>query len=295
MKTFLDCIPCFVRQALSVARLISPDPAVHEKIIRELLSWTRTIDMNQSPPAMGQRIHRRLREITGIEDPYRAAKDHQNRLAMALLPEMKAKVESASDPLIAAVHLAIAGNAIDMGPNGDLLDSNLLDSIRHALTVPLIGNKSEFLQDVRRAKNILYLTDNAGEIVFDGLLIEKLEPARVTMAVRGAPVLNDATIADAWTVGLQGMAEIMDNGSDAPGTLLDDCSDRFKQQFVDADLIIAKGQGNFETLSDDSRPIVFLFKAKCPVIAAHAQVPLGTHVMTRSCSVPPSDEKTACQ
>ena len=94
MKTFLDCIPCFVRQALGAARLISPDPAVHEKIIRELLSWTSKLDMNQSPPAIGQRIHRRLREITGVKDPYRAAKDHQNRLAMDLLPEMKAKKDS---------------------------------------------------------------------------------------------------------------------------------------------------------------------------------------------------------
>ena len=282
MKTFLDCIPCFVRQALGAARLISPDPAVHEKIIRELLSWTSKLDMNQSPPAMGQRIHRRLREITGVKDPYRAAKDHQNRLAMDLLPEMKAKVESSSDPLTAAVSLAIAGNAIDMGVNSDLLDSSLRKSIRHALTIPLIGDRSQFFQDVHRAEHILYLTDNAGEIVFDGLLIEKLEPARVTVAVRGAPVINDATLADAWDLGLQEIVELMDNGSDAPGTLLDDCSDKFKQRFMEADLILAKGQGNFETLSGDPRPIVFLFQAKCPVIATHAQVPLGTHVIARS-------------
>jgi len=284
MKTFLDCIPCFVRQALGAARLVSPDPAVHEKIIRELLRWTSKIDMNQSPPAMGQRIHRRLREITGVKDPYRAAKDHQNRLARSLLPEMKAKVESSSDPLTAAVSLAIAGNAIDMGVNSDLLDSSLRKSIRHALTIPLMGDSDKFFRDVQRAEQILYLTDNAGEIVFDGLLIEKLGPARVTLAVRGAPVINDATLADAWDLGLQEIAEIMDNGSDAPGTLLDDCSEKFKQRFMGADLIIAKGQGNFETLSGDPRPIVFLFQAKCPVIATHAQVPLGTPVITRSCS-----------
>ncbi|MFC1875677.1 DUF89 domain-containing protein [Thermodesulfobacteriota bacterium] len=282
MKTFLDCIPCFVRQSLDAARLVSPDPAVHEDIIRDLLRLTSEIDLDQPPPVMGQRIYRRLREITSIEDPYRAAKDHQNRLAMNMLPEMRAQVETSSDPLMAAVRLAIAGNAIDMGANSNLMDSDLRNSILHALTMPLIGDRSDFLQDVAQAKHILYLTDNAGEIVFDSLLIEKLEPARVTVAVRGAPVINDATIVDARDVGLYEFVEVMDNGSDAPGTLLDDCSKTFRQRFIEADLILAKGQGNFETLSNTPRPIIFLFQAKCPVIADHAQVPLGTRVMARS-------------
>ena len=139
----------------------------------------------------------------------------------------------------------------------------------------------DFDNAVANAQRILYLTDNAGEIVFDRLLIEQLEPAQVTVAVRGRPIINDATLADARAVGLHELVEIIDNGSDAPGTLLDDCSQEFKRRFRAADLIIAKGQGNYETLSQERRNIYFLFKAKCSVIAEHAGVALGTHVLLR--------------
>lgn len=135
---------------------------------------------------------------------------------------------------------------------------------------------------LNEAQRILYLADNAGEIAFDRLLIEQIGPARVTVAVRGGPVINDATITDARAVGLHEIVEIIENGSDAPGTLLDDCSQEFKWRFAEADLILAKGQGNFEALSDEPHNIFFLLKAKCAVIAAHAGVPLGTHVLVRS-------------
>ena len=282
MKTSLDCIPCFVRQALEAAKLVSSNVATHEKILRQVLRWSCDIDMNQPPPVMGQRIHRFLREIVNIKDPYHDVKARQNRMAMNLLPEMKSKVEASSNPLLAAVRLAIAGNAIDLGANSHVTESTLLKSIRQALTTPFIGDKNAFLKAVTDAKRILYLADNAGEIVFDRLLIEKLEPRRVVVAVRGAPIINDATITDAHTVGLHEIVQVIDNGSDAPGTLLNDCSEDFKQHFLEADLILAKGQGNFETLSNEPYPIIFLFQAKCPVIATHAHVPIGTLVVTQS-------------
>jgi len=209
-------------------------------------------------------------------------KDHQNRMALALLPKMKTEIEGATDPLIMALRLAIAGNVIDMGANGDVTESGVRESISQALTKPFAGEQSGFRKAIAEAQSILYLADNAGEIAFDRLLIEQLSPARVTVAVRGAPTINDATMADARAVGLHEIVEIIDNGSDAPGTLLDDCSQEFKRRFTEADLILAKVQGNFETLSDEPDNIIFLFKAKCPVIAEHVRVPLGTHVLTRS-------------
>jgi len=284
MKTSLDCIPCFIRQALDAARLVSTVASVHERILREVLHWAGEMDMNQPPPVMAQRIHRRLREIVGREDPYRDAKDQQNRMAMSLLPELKAEIEAASDPLTMALRLAIAGNVIDMGVNGNVTESDVRKSVSQALTEPFVGDQNEFCKAVAEAQRILYLADNAGEIAFDRLLIEQLAPARVTVAVRGAPILNDATMADARAVGLHEIVEVIDNGSDAPGTLLGDCSQEFKRRLTEADLILAKGQGNFETLSDGSRNIFFLFKAKCPVIAAHVGLPVGTHVLARSCA-----------
>ena len=155
-------------------------------------------------------------------------------------------------------------------------------SIDQALAEPFTGDQDGFRQALSKAHKILYLADNAGEIAFDRLLIEQLLPERVTLAVRGAPVINDATMDDARAVGLHEIVEVIDNGSDAPGTILADCSEDFNRRFAEADLILAKGQGNFETLSDDHRKIYFLFKAKCPVIAAHVGLPVGTHVLARS-------------
>jgi uncharacterized protein with ATP-grasp and redox domains len=282
MKTSLDCIPCFLRQALDAARVASPDHAVQERILREVLRWSGEMDLNQPPPVIGQRLHRRLREITGVEDPYRAAKDRFNQIAMSLLPGLKATVAAAPDPLAVAVRLAIAGNVIDMGIAAGVTEQDVHRSISEALAVPPFPMLNEFRQAVASARGILYLADNAGEIVFDRLLIEQLSPARVTLAVRGSPVINDATVADARSVGLHEIVEIIDNGSDAPGTILGDCSQEFIRRFGAADLILAKGQGNFETLSDEPHNIFFLFKAKCPVIAAHAGRPVGSYVLARS-------------
>jgi uncharacterized protein with ATP-grasp and redox domains len=282
MKTFLDCVPCFVRQALDAARMISTDPAVHEQILREVLGWASRLDLNQPPPVLGQRIHRRLREITGVTDPYRAAKERLNRMAKGLLDELKAEIESAQDPLAIAVRLAIAGNVIDMGLNGNVTESDVRRSVHQALTAPFAGELDDLRRSVAEARSILYLADNAGEIAFDRLLIEQLPAQRVTLAVRGAPVINDATRADAQAVGLDQIVEVIDNGSDAPGTVLTDCSEEFRRRFAKADLILAKGQGNFETLSDEPDNIFFLFQAKCPTVAAHIGLPIGTHVLMRS-------------
>jgi len=282
MKTSLDCIPCLVRQTLDAARMVSSDPAFQERIVREVMLWVGEMSLEEPPPVLGQRIRRRLREITGVDDPYRAAKEHQNQMAQNFLPELRTEIEAAPDPLAMAVRLAIAGNVIDMGANGHITESDVRQSIQHALAEPFFGEWEAFSQAAAKAQRILYLADNAGEIVFDRLLIEKLSPARVILAVRGAPVLNDATLSDARAAGLHEIVEIIDNGSDVAGTMLNECSRDFIKRFSEADVIFAKGQGNFETLSDESHNIFFLFKAKCSVIAAHAGVPIGTHVLARS-------------
>lgn len=282
MKTSLDCIPCILRQSLDAARLVSANPSVHEQIIRDVLRWAGEMDLNQSPPAMAQRIHRRLREITGVDDPYRETKDWQNRVAMELIPALRAEVESASDPLLMAVRLAIAGNVIDMGVNSHLTEADVRQALKQALTEPFFGEEDRFRQAIAQAKSILYLADNAGEIAFDRLLVEQLSPERVTLVVRGAPVLNDATLIDARTVGLDQIVEVIDNGSDAPGTILTDCSQELRDRFANADLIIAKGQGNFETLNNEPGNIFFLFKVKCLVIADLVNQPLGTQMLVHS-------------
>ena len=282
MKTYLDCVPCFVRQALDAARMAGGGPAVEEQLLREVLRRAAELDMAECPPRFAQHIHRTLRRLSNNPDPYAAVKKQFNGMILGMLPELRARVRGAADPFDAAVRLAVAGNIIDFGPNGSLVEKNVLEAVARALTEPLHGDMRAFRRAVEDAGNILYLGDNTGEIVFDRLLVEELLPKPVTFAVRGAPILNDATLEDAAEVGLAGLVRVIGNGSDAPGTLLDECSPEFCEAFRAADLVIAKGQGNFETLCDEPVPVWFLFKAKCPVVAEHAGVPLGTHILART-------------
>jgi hypothetical protein len=286
MNTYLDCIPCFLRQALDAARLVTNDEVIHERLMHEILRAACTLDPRKPPPAMGQRIHRRIRELTCQSDPYQNAKDRLNRLALQYLPELQARVARSHTPLETATRLAIAGNVIDMGVNSALRDAHVREVIDRSLSAPLLGDASEFGRAVDAANRILFLADNAGELVFDRLLIEQLPPAKVTVAVRGAPVINDATLADAETAGLLEMVEVIDNGSDAPGTILADCSAAFRRRFDAAELVIAKGQGNYETLSHVSKDIFFALLAKCPVIAREVGCDVGSLVLRRSSGAP---------
>lgn len=268
-----------MRQALDAARFFSDDTKVHMQIMREIMHAAAEINFSQSPLVIGQQIHRNLRKITGVADPYRAVKDKFNRMAMEMLPELSDMVERSPDSLMMAARLAIAGNVIDFGVDGGITVEQARKAIMNTMNEPFCGDIEKFRNAVGSARKILYLADNAGEIVFDKLLIEQLPIDCVTVAVRGYPVLNDATLEDAKFAGLQELARVIENGSDAPGTLRGDCSNEFRCIFSDADLIISKGQGNFETLSDENANIIFLFKAKCRVIADYAGVPLGTHVL----------------
>jgi len=283
MKTFLDCIPCFVRQALDSAKLATDDERIHEQVVREALRLAADLDMSQSPPAIGQKIHRLIRRLIGDNDPYQRIKEQFNNLALKLYPELKERVTESEDPFATAVRLAIAGNIIDFGVKTSLTESDVEKTIEQSLLDHFDDNRIQgFKEAVTQAEKILYLADNAGEIVFDRLLIEQLPVERVTVVVKGEPVINDATMQDAVTAGLDKIVEVIDNGSDAPGTILESCSQSFRDRFDKADLIIAKGQGNYETLSDIDKNIFFVLKAKCPVIARDIGCEVGEMILQKS-------------
>jgi len=282
MQIYLDCIACFVRQALDASRLATDDKQIHKKVVRQVLRLAADLDMSQSPPAIGQQIHRLIRNLVGQDDPYHGIKRRFNNLALKLYPELREKILSSDDRLETAVRLAIAGNIIDFGVNGSVNESDLNNAISESLTADFDSGRLGSFQDaIEQAEQILYLTDNAGEIVFDRLLIEQLPIEKITVAVKGKPVINDATMKDAVAAGLPRVVEVVDNGSDAPGTILQTCSHSFRARFEGADLIIAKGQGNYETLSDVDKNIFFILKAKCPVIAGDLGCKVGEMILRR--------------
>jgi damage-control phosphatase, subfamily I len=196
---------------------------------------------------------------------------------------LRERIERSGDPLETAVRLAIAGNIIDFAVLDPVSGVKVIEeTISRALDVPLEGHMENFREAVGSAERILYLTDNAGEIAFDRLLAEQIGTSGMTIAVRGAPVINDATIDDARACGLSDIFDVVDNGADVPGTLLDLCSNEFRETFSTADMIIAKGMGNYESLSDVDSNIYFLLKVKCRVIANDIGFDEGSMVVFNS-------------
>ncbi|MDD2708389.1 MAG: ARMT1-like domain-containing protein [Verrucomicrobiae bacterium] len=277
MNTAQACIPCIIRQTAEVLAATAPDPAQKEILMRRILREIAKADWDTTPPALVQRIHRIIKKMTGDSDPYRKVKREMNRMAASLLPELRKQIRSSANPRETAARLAIAGNLLDSGAKTQISARDLPEHVTRVLKQSLVGDVTKLFRAAESARDILYLTDNAGEIFFDRLLIEELPLKKITVAVRGAPVINDATLKDAKDAGLPGLVPVINNGSDAPGTILADCSPEFRKRFKRAELIIAKGQGNYESLAHAGRPnLWFLLTVKCPLVASQLKTPVGS-------------------
>ena len=264
MKTYLDCIPCFIEQALRAGRIATNNETKIKELLDSVCSMMKDIPMNNTPPETGNIIYRKVREITGVTDPYKKIKKTNIEEALSIYPNLKKIVNDSDNSLLTAVRLAIAGNVIDFGPNKKF---DLNESVRHILKQDFaVLHFSEFIKQIEKAESILFIGDNAGESVFDKILIEEIGKP-VVYVVRDVPVINDVTRENAIDSGLNEVAEIISSGTTAPGTILDLCNDDFLKRFNNAEIVISKGQGNYEGLSNVSRSVFFLLKAKCPIIA----------------------------
>ena len=268
MKIGLECIPCFVRQAYEALSLVTNDQKIRERILTQVLLRLANKSFDNTPPSVGRDIHRIIRLLSGNNDPYIKIKRNSNKLARELMPSLKELIRSSADPFETAVRLAIAGNIIDYGQGDHITEEKIRKTVSRCLDQPISKhNINELKEEIDKASNILYLGDNAGEVFFDRLLIEELQGYPITFVVRGAPIINDALKNDAKMADLDKLVRVVDNGSDIPGTILEECSEEFKNRFMEADLVIAKGQGNYETLSEEQKKTFFLLKVKCPVIS----------------------------
>lgn len=264
MKTYLECLPCFLNQALRAGRIATNDEKKIKRILDEVGMMLKDIPLESTPPASGKMIYKKVSEISGVPDPYKKIKEKSTEKCLSLYPALKNLVEKSKDKLLTAIRIAIAGNVIDFGANREFdIEEEIDAGLKRAFAV---CDYTEFKDALRQADNILYIGDNAGECVFDRILIETMKKP-VTYVVRGVPVINDATYEDAVQAGIHKVAAILSSGTDAPGTILDTCSGEFKKVFEAAGFIISKGQGNYEALSNEKSPIFFLLKIKCHVIA----------------------------
>lgn len=278
MKTYLECIPCFMNQIIRTGRLLN----ITEGDIYELMAWfgarLSDIDMHDPPPKTAISIYRAMDEKTGTDDPFRKLKKESTLKALELLPGLAGRLEQLEFPLSMALRIACAANVIDFGIATHFdLDKELDRALSEKFG---LWEEDAFLDALDGTDRVLYLGDNAGEAVFDRLLIRAMGK-EVIFATRGRPIINDVTMDDARMAGIGEDARLVSSGSPAPGIILDMCNPDFVELFETARLIVSKGQGNYETLSETKRPIFFLLKAKCQVVARHLGVREGEMILAR--------------
>ena len=281
MTVYLDCFPCFLRQSIIALRLGTRDELLQERILKNILPEIQIADISKPPAYTTTFIHRKIRQLLG-KDPFKELKCEYNKIALGLYPSLELMVSQSQDSLWTATRLAIAGNVIDFGIYTSV---DIEGAIRKAINHPLAVDEFDIFKNaISEADSILYLADNAGEIVFDKILIEILISMgkKVTVVVKGSPVINDSTLEDALEAGLIGICEVIDNGSDAVGTILPWTSSTFQKQFENAELIISKGQGNFETVTGIQKNIFFLFQAKCDVVSKELNLLKGSMLLKKS-------------
>jgi uncharacterized protein with ATP-grasp and redox domains len=274
----LRCIPCIINQAYNTSKLLTNgDKELQLTILKEACKAVDIVDMNYTAPLFSGTIQSIVEKHLGVVNPYERIKEGNRRIAQKYIPFFRAMIEASKEKLDTALRIAIIGNIIDLGtnPNFDIeyeinrIASNQID----------LSSLPHFKAALKKAKLILYIGDNYEEVLFDKFLLLELLPKKVVFAVRSKPILNDITLEDARRMGIDSLCKVIESGSRIAGTDLMQCTPEFLDLYKKADMVIAKGQGNLETLINETRPIYFLFKVKCQVMAERSGFSLGKGVL----------------
>ena len=268
MQFSYECLPCVFKQIYHLVRKASDQAETREQLLRDMLASMARMDWNCTPTDFARDQQLIINRILDDGDLYRTEKDLSTELALDVCRDVAGQVASHHDAFEAALRLAVGGNIIDYGIDGAFQLSEAKGRLTEVLSLPLDRARVTALQQaMRQARSILYVLDNCGEAVFDRLLIERFGD-KITLGVRGQPILNDVTRRELASSGLDGYP-VVDTGDCTPGVSARHAAPAFLAAMRQADLVVAKGQGNFETLDEYDRPIFFLFRAKCPVVARH--------------------------
>ncbi|MBP7652930.1 DUF89 family protein [Candidatus Dependentiae bacterium] len=285
MKTYLDCYGCFVKQSLKIARKTGCDDVLQKVILDEVLKTLIECDGELPPPLIAEKIENIIHTLTKCVDPYKEIKKWSNDEALKLYLQLKEILQNSSDKLTTAIKLSAFGNLIDFA----IVEKIDLNSELERYVYLLLKGQSIdiFASRLAKAESLLIIGDNAGEIVFDKILVEYLADEypklEIFYSVRHSPVINDATTEDARYIGLDKICKVISSGLAAPGTVLERCSNKFQKIFNSVHLIISKGQGNYETMSNikDER-LFYLLKVKCEVVSRHLGFDIGNIVLAHA-------------
>ena len=279
MKTFIECVPCIINQGIETAKKFNLSEEETEILVKDILITLYNEELKNTPPYFVKTVHNRLKKLLKRDDLYKEIKDFYNNKILGIEEDIKKQIELSEDKFLTAVKLSILGNIIDFGAKKEVDNEKLIKDISTIDSFKLEIDNSKYLyESLKKSKTVLYLADNCGEIVFDKIFMayikNNFKDIEIFCAVRGEPIINDATLEDALSVGIDKVATIISNGDSAPGTIIENTTDEFKNIFKSADTVISKGQGNYESLSNtDKSSLFFLFMAKCTLIANELNVP----------------------
>ncbi len=275
MKLELYCIKCIISQTLEVLDHLQKSKFEREQILRKILRLLARESYDKTSPELAEIVYGEITKLAGVDDPYKEEKRKQNELALKIIKNFEQDLQGLS--LIDVLKLSVLGNSIDYGTEAKFdVERELKDFMKGSFPEE---TTKEFLEDLSVAKKMLIIGDNAGEIVFDRLLIRYLKfkkpELNIVYAVRSGPIINDATLDDAKQAELDKWAKIITTGQKIAGLVLERASEEIKQHLRESDLILSKGQGNFETLEDKGLGIYFLFRVKCPVVGRNLNKKIG--------------------
>jgi uncharacterized protein with ATP-grasp and redox domains len=277
-----ECFFCHTKTVEKLIQKFDPPADVAEDFLRSVnLLFAR--EWETTNPYLATKIHRLAKEKLNVANLYKEEKFSANSLLLEHYDYWRSLVNESPNPFRTAAKLAVIGNVIDYGAhslNGD----DIVEQIRSLTQNDLAVDRTEELfKNILKAGSVLYIGDNAGEIVFDKLFIEVIGHPNITFAVRGFPVINDITMDDVKQTGIDRLCKVITNGNDAPSTLLENCSAEFLEAYNSADVIIAKGQGNFEGLMEEKKDnLFFMLMAKCNPIAGMLGVNKGDMLVKKA-------------
>lgn len=271
MKRHDECLPCLINQVIKVAHM--SEVQNKEELYHKIFAYLSELDFSKTNPEIIGATFKMLKEHIGNDDPYKDIRHYYNHMFLENRNMFKKRIEQSDNILKTVIKYAIVGNIIDFNPmhNHDIDD--IMNCFSHIDEFTLtIDHVSALINDLKSAKTLLYLGDNCGEICLDYLFIEKIKEINpdlhIYFGVRGEAVVNDSIEQDAYDVGINDYADIISNGDDSLGTILSRVSPEFSRIYYQADVVIAKGQANYESLSEEiDKNIYFLLMVKCAVIA----------------------------